>query len=109
MHARAAIFLILSSTHSALVHSTPQPQHPTPQFPPGDELKFRTAAGPYGLRVPEGVTPGRRLQVTVTVPEGFNKLLVVEGLTVNGTPIQTVEEQQRAAELEASRRGRNAP
>ena len=87
----------------------PQPQQPTPQFPPGDELKFRTAAGPYGLRVPEGVTPGRRLQVTVTVPEGFNKLLVVEGLTVNGTPIQTVEEQQRAAELEASRRGRNAP
>ncbi len=47
--------------------------------------------------------------MTVTVPEGFNKLLVVEGLTVNGTPIQTVEEQQRAAELEASRRGRNAP
>ena len=34
----------------------------------GDELKFRTAAGPYGLRVPEGVTPGRKLQVTVTVP-----------------------------------------
>lgn len=47
--------------------------------------------------------------MTVTVPEGFNKLLVVEGLTCNGTPIQTVEEQQRAAELEASRRGRNAP
>ena len=41
------------------------------------------------------MTPGRRLQVTVTVPEGFNKLLVVEGLTVNGTPIQTVEEQRR--------------
>ena len=45
--------------------------------------------------------------MTVTVPEGFNKLLVVEGLTVNGTPIQT--EEERAAELEASRRGRNAP
>ena len=47
--------------------------------------------------------------MTVTVPEGFNKLLVVEGLTVNGTPIQTVEEHQRAAELEASRRGLNVP
>ena len=30
-------------------------------------------------------------------------------ITVNGTPIQTVEEQQHAAELEASRRGLNAP
>ena len=90
--------LTLAPTHSPI----PQPRQPTPQFPPGDELKFRTAAGPYGLRVPEGVTPGRRLQVTVTVPENFNKLLVVEGLTVNGTPIPTAEEQQRAAELEAS-------
>ena len=84
----------------------PQPQ-PTPQLPPGDELKFRTAAGPYGLRVPEGVTPGRKLQVTVTVPEGFSKLLVVEGLTVNGTPCPTVEESQRAEE--ESQHGQSAP
>ena len=83
-----------------------QPQ-PTPQLPPGDELKFRTAAGPYGLRVPEGVTPGRKLQVTVTVPEGFSKLLVVEGLTVNGTPCPTVEESQRAAE--EPQHGQSAP
>ena len=52
------------------------------------------------------MTPGRKLQVTVTVPEGFSKLLVVEGLTVNGTPVPTcsgcgvrVEEGARFCEV----------
>ena len=39
--------------------------------------------------MPAGVTPGRKLQVTVSVPEGFSKLLVVESITVNGTPVPT--------------------
>ena len=44
--------------------------------------------------------------MTVTVPEGFSKLLVVEGLTVNGTPVPTcsgcgvrVEEGARFCEV----------
>ena len=69
--------------------------------------------------MPAGVTPGRKLQVTVTVPEGFSKLLVVEGLTVNGTPVPTcsgcgvrVEEGARFCEvcrLEEPQHGQSAP
>ena len=55
----------------------------------GDQLKFRTVVGPYALLVPPGVSPGRKLQVTVTVPAGFSKPLLVQGLTVNGSPVST--------------------
>ena len=55
----------------------------------GAVLRFRTAAGPYALLIPPGVSPGRKLQVSVTVPSGFDKPLVVQGLTVNGVPVSS--------------------
>ena len=54
----------------------------------GDQLKFTTVAGPYALRLPAGVSPGRKLEVTIAVSVDLAKEeLVPLRMTVNGQPL----------------------